>query len=127
MVYCTSCKTHIYTYSCIQWWIDTLSVWSGATFSCRPAENLLLTLTYSQMHPVPWDLQGQWFSGQWGPHHQPIKVLIAWQGLFVSVLAAQVWGGAWSHNKILFHCDNLAVVEVWEKQSTRDKALMQLV
>ena len=44
-----------------------------------------------------------------GPHQQPIKVLIAWQGLFVIVLAAWVWGGAWSHNKILFHCDNLAV------------------
>ena len=53
--------------------------------------------------------------------------LIAWQGLFVIVLAAWVWGGAWSHNKILFHCDNPAVVEVWEKQSKQDKALMQLV
>ena len=71
--------------------------------------------------------QGQWFSGQWGPHQQPIKVLIAWQRLFVIVLAARVWGGAWSHNKILFHCDNLAVVEVWEKQSMRDKVIMQLV
>ena len=71
--------------------------------------------------------QGQWFSGQCVPHQQPIKILIAWQGLFVIVLAARVWGGAWSHNKILFHCDNLAVVEVWEKQSMRDKALMQLV
>ena len=39
----------------------------------------------------------------------------------------RIWGGAWSHNRILFHCDNLAVVELWEKQSTRDKALMQLV
>ena len=101
-------------------------MWSGATFSCRPAGNLLLTLTYSQMHPVPWDLligkaSGFLVNGSSSTTDQGFDCLAR------VICHCACWGGAWSHNKILFHCDNLAVVEVWEKQSMRDKALMQLV
>ena len=35
------------------------------------------------------------------------------------VLAAHTWGSSWSSQKVLFHCDKQAMVDIWDKGSTR--------
>lgn len=52
---------------------------------------------------------------------------IAWKELYAIVIAASAWGSLWSGKRILFHCDNRAVRDIWKKRSTKDKHLMQLV
>ena len=37
------------------------------------------------------------------------------------------WGHLWSRRKILFHCDNSTVVDIWQKGSTHWKEIMSLV
>ena len=47
--------------------------------------------------------------------------------LFAIVIAVHTWGSLWQRQKILFHCDNQAVVSVWGSGSTRAKETMALV
>ena len=40
---------------------------------------------------------------------------------------ATAWGAQWSRKRILIHCDNHAVVDVWRSGTTKHKALMRLI
>ena len=52
---------------------------------------------------------------------------ITWKELFAIVLAVHAWGPYWYRQKILFHCDNQAVVEIWNRGSTCVPHTMSLV
>jgi len=52
---------------------------------------------------------------------------IAWKELFVILVAVHTWGTHWARKKILFHCDNQSVVDIWGKGSTPDPQIMALV
>ena len=47
--------------------------------------------------------------------------------LFPIVLAIQMWGEQLKNQKVIFHCDNQSVVEIMQKQSTKDASCMRLV
>ncbi len=68
---------------------------------------------------------GAWFSQPWPPHlaAKPIE----WKELYAIVIACEVWGSHWSGKRILFHCDNLAIVRIWESGLSRCSDLMYLV
>ena len=38
-----------------------------------------------------------------------------WKELFAIVCAVNTWGHNWARRKILFHCDNSAVISIWKK------------
>ena len=46
-----------------------------------------------------------------------------WKELYAIVIVVHTWGP----KKILFHCDNKAVVDIWEKGSTKAPETMALV
>ena len=52
---------------------------------------------------------------------------ITWKEVFPIVLAVYTWGSLWSRHKILFHCDNQTVVDIWERCSTCATHTMALV
>lgn len=71
-------------------------------------------------------LAGSWFQGHWPPglfvpategDKRPSMALLEMFPIFVAVL---LWGHRWSRKKILFHCDNMAVVEIIKKGRSRD-------
>ena len=44
------------------------------------------------------------------------------------LLSQQLLGGSkWSGICLVYHCDNHAVVDIWQKKKTKDKLLMQIV
>ena len=58
--------------------------------------------------------KGHWFRGDWAPEQalNPVTgISIAWQELYVIVLAALVWGPQWGQKHLLFFCDNEAAVQ----------------
>lgn len=74
--------------------------------------------------------QGQWFHGTWP--QDLLKSLgdelsIAFQELYPIVIAAILWGSLWSRKKILFFCNNLAVVYILNKGRSPCKQIMNLV
>ena len=52
---------------------------------------------------------------------------IAWKELYAIACAVNTWGHNWARKKMLFHCDNSAVVSIWNKGSTRSRKIMTLV
>lgn len=70
-------------------------------------------------------LGSQWFASSWLDEHKPYQIAI--KELFPIVLALELWGHKLRNHKILFFSDNMAVVEIINKQSSKDKILMRLV
>ena len=52
---------------------------------------------------------------------------IEWKELFAIVVACQIWGSRWQRKRIIFHCDNQAIVRIWQSGLSRSGLLMQLV
>ena len=52
---------------------------------------------------------------------------ITWKELYAIAIAVHIWGPSWQWTKILFHCDNKAIVDIWEKGSTKAPETMALV
>ena len=52
---------------------------------------------------------------------------ITWKELFAIVMADHTWGALLQRQKIFIHCNNQAVVKIWESGSTRAKEIMALV
>jgi len=69
--------------------------------------------------------QGHWFNSKWRTNQQEYS--IQWKELYAIVAAAQTWGHLWSRKRILFHCDNQAVTEIWRTGTSRSPELMHLV
>lgn len=70
-------------------------------------------------------LGSHWLQGRWPPswhdHHITIKELLP------IVLAIRVWGQLLQNHRILFLCDNMAVVYIINSQTSRDSNIMCLV
>lgn len=66
----------------------------------------------------------KWFADEWT---QTLPLQIAVKELFPIVLALEICGSEMANRKILFMSDNMAVVEVINKQSSKEKCLMHLL
>ena len=53
---------------------------------------------------------------------------ITWKELFVILIAVHTWDIHWTKQKIyIFYCDIRAVVDIWEKGTTQDHYIINLV
>ena len=52
---------------------------------------------------------------------------IVWKELYAIVSAVNTWDHHWASCKILFHCDNNTVVDIWKRGSTYCKEIMTLI
>lgn len=66
-----------------------------------------------------------WFLGKWSTHHA--KLHITFQELLPIVIAFEVWGSAFRNKCIEIHSDNMAVVHIINKQTSKDADIMILV
>lgn len=71
--------------------------------------------------------QGHWSCGVWPAHWQQQGPDITFKELFPIVLALHLWGCQLKNHKVIFHCDNQAVVHIINKQSSRSGPSMQLL
>ena len=68
---------------------------------------------------------GRWLQAKWTPAQSNRNIM--WKELYIIVCAVHTWGCLWSRQKVLFHCDNLAVVDIWKKGSTSATDIMALI
>ena len=98
----------------IQWWIDFLPSWSGTSLilSTRWTPSSALNLYTDASGAYGWGAywNGRWIQSHWSPSQSNMD--ITWKELFAIVVAVHTWGSFWSRQKILFHCDNRAVVDI---------------
>ena len=71
----------------------------------------------------------QWFQGKWLPHQtlNSKGISIAWQELYAIVVSCSIWGPLWTRKRILFHCDNSAVVSIVNTKRSKCQRVMSLV
>ncbi|KAK3086988.1 hypothetical protein FSP39_000072 [Pinctada imbricata] len=67
----------------------------------------------------------QWFYHAWHASWENYHITI--KELFPIVLALEVFAAQIANSKIIFHSDNLAVVHIINKQTSKDKTIMKLV
>ena len=113
----------------MQWWLDFFPDWSGTSLilesNWTPSTNMQLFTDASGTNGWGAYWSGKWLQGQWS--ESQLQMDITWKELFAIVMAVHTWGALWQRQKILIHCDNLAVVAIWESGSTRAKETMALV
>ncbi|XP_071078479.1 uncharacterized protein [Haliotis cracherodii] len=74
-------------------------------------------------------MQGKWFNGAWPPQWATDGTTrdLTLLELFPITLAIQIWGKQLANKKVLFYCDNQAVVTIINKQSTMAPRVMSLL
>jgi hypothetical protein len=80
------------------------------------------------------DASGSWGCGAiWDKHWLQWEWEGAWAGQQITVkelaivAVCAVWGEAWQNKQLLFMCDNMAVLQVISKFSSRDPMIMHLL
>ena len=113
----------------VEWWLAFASKWNSIAFFLEPNwtpahEFQLFTDASGHLgYGAFWN--GHWFSMSWPPNL--LNKSIEWKELYAIVTACRTWGQHWSGKRLLFHCDNEAVVEIWQSGRSRCPDLMDLV
>ncbi len=113
----------------VRWWLRFASDWNGVAFFIEPSWtpahefNLFTDAAGHLGYGAYWN--GHWFSKTWSSNL--LDMSIEWKELYAIVMACETWGKHWSGKRLLFHCDNEAVVHVWQAGRSRCPDLMDLV
>ena len=111
------------------WWFNFLPQWSGTScileteWTTTPSMNLYTDASGT----LGW---GAYWSGRWLQAHWSLddcKKDIVWKELFAIVAVVNSWGHHWQRKKVLFHCDNQSVCDIWHRGSSRSPEVMALV
>ena len=113
----------------LQWWLSFFQDWNGVSFFLSPAVSQLPDLVVSS------DASGscgfgalwrtQWFCSSW--FFLSTRMSIAFLELVPIVVAAHLWGHAWSRLRVQFLCDNLAIVNVLNSGTSKSHDIMHLL
>ena len=113
----------------ITWWLQFLPTWNGRAIIPEPhwtkSPDLELFTDTSGSLGYSIFYTGHWISEPWPPQLQDSS--IQWKELYPIAIACLLWGQQWSGKKLLFHCDNQAVVDIWASGTSRDPLIMHLV
>ena len=113
----------------ISWWLRFLPSWNGPAivhdpyWSRSPDLELFTDASGSLGYGVYY--MGHQVAAPWPPLLQ--QRLIQWKELYPIALAYRLWGHLWPGKKLIFHCDNQAVVDIWASGTSRDPVIMHLV
>ena len=113
----------------LRWWLDFLPSWSGKTLILEShwTPSTRMQLSTDASGTIGWGAywSGRWLQGRWT--EAQLNMDITWKELYAIVMAVHTWGSLWQRKRILFHCDNQAVVDIWKSGSTRASETMALV
>ncbi|MDY6841666.1 MAG: reverse transcriptase domain-containing protein [Pseudomonadota bacterium] len=112
-------------------WDSFLKTYNGASFmfeqSWEDNDSLHLYTDAAGSWGFGAFFENSWTSGTWPAHWQDNSPDITFKELFPIAVAVEIWGEKFSNKKVMFHCDNLAVVHVINKQTCRSQPSMHLV
>ena len=113
----------------LRWWLAFLPSWQGSSSIIQsvwapPTQTQLYTDASASLGYGAY-YRGHWFYGTWSTTTAAHS--IAWKELYPIILAASTWGRGWRGQRILFHCDNQSVGDIWSKGSSGHADIMSLV
>ena len=115
----------------VQWWLHYLPQWNGVSFfpqsHWESSIDLHLYTDSSDLAAAGY-LAGAWFVVPFVHEFAELKHLsINWRELFAIVVAADTFGSQWTGKRIMFHCDNMCIVEVIKNGTCRSDIIMDHV
>ena len=115
----------------VAWWIHYLPCWNGVSLFYQEEWESSVDMhiyTDSSDLAAAGYYQGAWFVVPFAGILAPLRDMsINWRELFAIVVAAATFGHQWSSKRILFHCDNMCIVEVLNSGTCKSDPIMDLV
>ena len=113
----------------IQWWATYLPTWNGKY------KILDSTSTYAHDLQIYTDASGElgfgiFFQGKWVSSTWPFpfkSFSIQWKELFPIYVTCLIWGENFRGKRLIFHCDNQSVVDIWSANSSKCPQIMTLL
>jgi hypothetical protein len=115
----------------VRWWLCYLKSWNKVSmfYDDHWSTNVDLHLFTDASD---WGA-GCYFDGAWlmqgfqGPLSKCRRMSINWSELYAITLAAATWGMRLRQKKVLFHCDNMSMVQVLQSGTSKNRDIMKLV
>lgn len=111
-------------------WLKFLRSWNGVSFfiddNITEAADMQL---FTDATPISYggSYENQWFQGDFPVEILQEKTSMAFFELYPIVMACLLWGHNWNRKRILFHCDNMATVEIIKKERSKVPSIMKLM
>lgn len=113
----------------VKWWDALVQPWKGVTTfllpGVHPIADFHVTLHSSEALGFGAMYEAQWFNQRWESHHDELPVDC--KNLLPLVLAVHLWGQKWAQQRVCFHFNSLAIVEVLNAQFSEDPSVMHLL
>ncbi len=113
----------------IQWWVEFLPSWNGKYKILDPmttyASSLNLFTDASGLLGFGVYYNGKWISCKWPARF--VNHSIQWKELFPIYVACFIWAPDFFGKRLVFHCDNLSVVNIWSSKTSKCPHLMSLL
>ena len=113
----------------ISWWAKFLPTWNGKykilDSSTTPCHQLHIYTDASGEIGFGIYNNGRWVSKTWPNEHK--QKSIQWKEIFPVYVCCYLWGKEFHGKRLLFHCDNLAVVNIWSAQSCKSPEIMAVL
>ena len=110
----------------LSWWMSFLESWNGTSFFI-PQDSPAIYV-YSNASGAfgggAFTSDFHWFQLQWPSSWSAVDIAV--KELVPIVVAAAIWGRSWQGCRVIWNSDNMAVVEVIRKRSTRQLILLHL-
>lgn len=111
-------------------WSEFLSHWNGISFfindDITTAADIQL-FTDATLTSFAGFYQNQWFQGDFSKELLSEQTSMAFFELYPIVMACVLWGHNWNRKRILFHCDNMATVDIIAKGRSKVPSIMKLM
>ena len=111
----------------LAWWACFVERWNGISF-LHPVETLPIRRVASDASGH-WGCGAwsgdEWFQWQWSATTGPLQIAV--KEMIPVVLGCAIWGHAWAGCRIIWRCDNQAVVACLGSRTSRDPTLMHLI
>ena len=115
----------------LDWWLSYLPSWNGVSaFSDEQwlDSEVIQLYTDASDKGIGCVFGNEWFLVEFsGRLNKFAKYNIAWRELYAVVKAAATWGHYLTGRKIIFMCDNEAIVYVINSGTSRDLSIMNLI
>ncbi len=113
----------------IEWWGEFLPSWNGKykilELNSTPSPSINLFTDASGTHCFGIYFNSRWISRKWPDWAASLS--IQWKELFPIYLSCLVWAELFHRKKLIFHCDNMAVIEIWKSKVSKCKHIMSLL
>ena len=113
----------------IKWWLTFLPLWNGKQKILDPhvtlAPDIQLYTDASGQSGFGIYFDGRWIAQKWPPAVSDYS--IQFKELFPIYLACYIWASEFNQKRLLFHCDNQTVTDIWQSGTSKCPKIMSLV